>query len=435
MKQLIYKIAMLLVAMLLSLLGLANDQNKINISQINFNHSSTTNIPCNSSTVTSNVTYNPASIPNQADVYVELINDHILNKYDDQLLINSISAGAIEFIIAANTSTSSRTFIVTGNSSTTLTIVQEGATPSGGGSGQTDDDTKFDIQGNWILQRTYTSADSSAWYDDITFYNGLGYPDQIINIGASSNGKNMVTPVVYDSHMRDDSTVFLPYPAAGSQLAREAAPISAQRTHYSTLYSSADGARAYSQTLYEASSLGRTTGERKSGSTYTSKSSVHSYGTNAANEVLCLKVSYTTAGSVASATLSTSYYPAASLYKTSITNEDGGKSIEFKDKNGNVVLERSLISGSTYADTYYCYDNNGRILWVVTPKGAGSLSSGASYPANHSLASMHSYIYAYDGYGNLTEKRQPGRDAEYYIYDKGNRCVMYQDGNLRDANH
>lgn len=174
MKQLIYKIAMLLVAMLLSLLGLANDQNEINISQINFNHSSTTNIPCNSSTVTSNVTYNPASIPNQADVYVELINDHILNKYDDQLLINSISAGAIEFIIAANTSTSSRTFIVTGNSSTTLTIVQAGATPSGDGSGQTDDDTKFDIQGNWILQRTYTSADSSAWYDDITFYNGLG---------------------------------------------------------------------------------------------------------------------------------------------------------------------------------------------------------------------------------------------------------------------
>lgn len=427
---------MFLVAMLVSLLGLANDQIEIRISQVSFNQSSTANITAGSSTVSSAVTYNPSTIPDEADIYVEQINESLMNKYDDQLLVGSISYGAIEFVIAANTSTASRTFIVSGNSSTTLTIVQAGVTSGGGGSSSEDTstDTKLDIQGNWILQRTYTTADSSAWYDDITFYNGLGYPDQIINVGASSTGTNMVTPVVYDSHMRDDSTVFMPYPAAGSQLAREASPISAQCTYYSSKYSSADGTRAYSQTLYEASSLGRTTGERKSGSTYASRSITRSYGTNAANEVLCLSVAYGTSGSVSSATLSTSYYPAASLYKATVTDEDGGQKIEYRDKNGNIVLEKALISGTTYADTYYSYDNTGRLLWVVTPQGSSSLTGGASYSASNTMATLYSYIYAYDGYGNLTEKRQPGREAEYYVYDKGKRCVMYQDGNIRTAN-
>jgi hypothetical protein len=44
------------------------------------------------------------------------------------------------------------------------------------------------------------------------------------------------------------------------------------------------------------------------------------------------------------------------------------------------------------------------------------------------------YQYLYDERSRLVEKKIPGKDVEYYIYDKRDRSVMYQDGNLRAQN-
>ena len=44
-----------------------------------------------------------------------------------------------------------------------------------------DPDWDLDIPGNWILSRSYSDpADSSVFHDDITFYDGLGYPVQTV---------------------------------------------------------------------------------------------------------------------------------------------------------------------------------------------------------------------------------------------------------------
>ncbi|MBR5183536.1 MAG: RHS repeat-associated core domain-containing protein, partial [Bacteroidales bacterium] len=214
----------------------------------------------------------------------------------------------------------------------------------------------------------------------------------------------------------------------------ESSPLSAQQAYYTGLYSSADGTRAYNRNIYEASSLGRVNAQQKSGNAYASKQITYTHSTNAANEVLCLKVSYNTVGDLSTVSMAVSYYPAASLYKTTATDEDGGQKIEYKDFKGNVVLERSLISGSTYADTYYSYDSQGRLVWVVSPEGSISLTNGRSYSCSDDIAEQYSYIYAYDGHGNIVEKRLPGRDPEYYVYDKGKRNVMYQDGNMKQSN-
>ena len=117
------------------------------------------------------------------------------------------------------------------------------------------EEEKLGIQGNWILKRTYTNT-SGTYYDDITFYNGLGYPDQIINIGASAAGNNVVTPVVYDAHMRDDAMVYQPFATNSASLVKESTPLAAQQSYYTSKYGSADGSRAYSQNIYQASSLG-----------------------------------------------------------------------------------------------------------------------------------------------------------------------------------
>ena len=350
--KLLKQCILFLIAMLLSFFCKA-DVLDVQIQEISFNQSQTVNIGSGSTNVTANVSYYPSDIPQYAQTYINQINSRI----DDQLQVYAINQNTIVFIITDNEDTEPRTFVVSGRSANTLTIVQAGAPEP---QPEPEADEKLDIQGNWILNRTYTSQDESQYYDDITFYNGLGYPDQIINIGASAAGTNVVTPLVYDAHMRDNAKVYQPYASTGNNIARENSPLAAQQNYYTAKYNSADGARAYSQNIYEASSLGRTVGMRKSGSAYTSKNTSYTYGTNAANEVLCLKVTYPTTGKVSEATLTTSYYPASSLYKTTITDEDGKTGIEFKDKSGNVVLQRNLVSGSTYADTYYSYDHLGK---------------------------------------------------------------------------
>ncbi|MET3038605.1 RHS repeat-associated core domain-containing protein, partial [Chryseobacterium sp. NRRL B-14859] len=39
--------------------------------------------------------------------------------------------------------------------------------------------------------------------------------------------------------------------------------------------------------------------------------------------------------------------------------------------------------------------------------------------------------YRYDGRGRLVEKKLPGKDWEYMVYDKADRLIMSQDANMR----
>ncbi|MFP3507721.1 hypothetical protein, partial [Burkholderia sp. SIMBA_062] len=44
------------------------------------------------------------------------------------------------------------------------------------------------------------------------------------------------------------------------------------------------------------------------------------------------------------------------------------------------------------------------------------------------------YQYRYDGKNRLVEKKLPGKDWEFMVYDKQDRIVLVQDGNLRTIN-
>ena len=112
-----------------------------------------------------------------------------------------------------------------------------------------DPDWDLDIPGNWILSRSYSDpADSSVFHDDITFYDGLGYPVQTVLVGASpaparrpgeaviQTERNIVRPVVYDSMRRPDAVSYLPYPAARSGRERETDPLAAQAAWYESAY-------------------------------------------------------------------------------------------------------------------------------------------------------------------------------------------------------
>ena len=231
--------------------------------------------------------------------------------------------------------------------------------------------------------------------------------------------------------MHDDAKVYLPYESTSNTTAvQENNPLLSQSAYYASLFGNDNGAYAYNENTYEASSLNRITAQWESGSNHRQedKKTTITYGTNASEEVLLLTVD-ASANTLAVA----GTYNSGTLHKTTTIDADSSIAVVYKDFDGRTVLERTMDAEQAH-DTYHVYDTYGNLRWVITPQGSSSLSAGTTYTTESTLAKRYCYIYSYDGMGNITQKRLPGREPEYYVYDKGGRMVLYQDGNLRSSN-
>ena len=114
-----------------------------------------------------------------------------------------------------------------------------------------------------------------------------------------------------------------------------------------------------------------------------------------------------------------SYYPYGLLTSVTTTDEDGRSMTLFTDFHGNTVLERR---GSDN-DTYYVYDQYGRLSYVLPPMCKGV--------SDTSTLSKYWYKYKYDERGRCIEKQLPGCSVIKYWYDNANRIESEQDGHLR----
>ena len=295
---------------------------------------------------------------------------------------------------------------------------------------------------NFILKETSLSSSGASVVRDITYYDGLGYTEQVISVAGSPDGRSIVTPVWYDAARRDDARTYLPYVSSGSIAERESAAFTAQQTWYTARYGSADGSRAYAQKTYEQSSLNRPLAARKSGVAYSEsgaagvKETAFAYNTNATGEVLLIKL---VISSGSTSITSSGYYTSGKLNKTVTTNEDGQTTEVFTGYDGNTVLSRVQFDNNATADTYYIYDGAGRTAWVVTPEGSAVIaaavasSGSATWALDSSDAKAYAYRYTYDGLGRMTEKRIPGAEAVYMVYDPAGRVVATQDGVQRTS--
>ena len=80
-------------------------------------------------------------------------------------------------------------------------------------------------------------------------------------------------------------------------------------------------------------------------------------------------------------------------------------------------------------DTYYIYDDHGRLCYVLPPMAVDGMYNTGNYPDSHTLLQQYAYLYKYDDRGNCIGKRLPGCKSIQMIYDRANRLVMSQDGN------
>lgn len=299
---------------------------------------------------------------------------------------------------------------------------------------------------NWILKQTFTAGSGASSNLDITYFDGLGYQTQVISVGASPSGKNIITPIWYDPMRRDDAKAYLPYASTTSSTPQpENNPFQNQSDFYTNLYGQSDAQFAFAEKIYEASPLNRvqrqfTPGQAfratGAGSGGNDRYTAFTYEANAANEVMDISCADNGALTVKG------YLPAAKLFKTTVTSPDGRATTEFKDSEGTLFLQRSG-TGNSIQETYYAYDSRRRLRWVIQPEGSiriKSLAANSSsanpytFSQTDSTAKMFCFIYGYDGLGRMTEKRIPGKGFEYMVYDPAGRLVAVQDSLLRSQN-
>ncbi|WP_455423347.1 DUF6443 domain-containing protein, partial [Chryseobacterium shigense] len=115
------------------------------------------------------------------------------------------------------------------------------------------------------------------------------------------------------------------------------------------------------------------------------------------------------------------YFEPSQLYKNTVTDEDGNKTIEFKNGKGQLLLVRKVLSSTENADTYYVYNEYDQLAYVVPP-----LISTWSTLDQTTLDNLF-YQYRYDGRNRLVEKKLPGKGWEYMVYDKADRLILTQD--------
>ncbi len=283
---------------------------------------------------------------------------------------------------------------------------------------------------NWICVQTYNDMDALC---DLTYYDGLGYPSQILQVAACGSGCNdIVQPIVYDALSRE-ARKYLPYsqPDNAAQYVNDI--LEKQNDYYLDKYdvTNHESAYAYTQDTYDSSPLNRILRSRNAGVEFQSEERTvdNGYLGNEAMTILRLD-----ADRAANELVVNGYYDANALSGIRTENEDGAVTVIFYDEQDRMIYEdRQLRNGNEveHLITRYVYDDCGRLAWVVTPKGTDLLADSQRYGLSDDFTKQNCYVYVYDGFSRTVEKRIPGREPIYSVYDSADRLAMQQDGNLR----
>ncbi|OKS85677.1 DUF6443 domain-containing protein [Mucilaginibacter polytrichastri] len=270
----------------------------------------------------------------------------------------------------------------------------------------------------------------------VQFIDGLGRPSQTVQIKGNPNAsKDLVQAFAYDQFDRE-VVKYLPYSAAVTDSTYRPNAISDQAFFYATPPAGVVTTNyPFSQTVFEPSPLNRTLEQGAPGndwqpsSTNTNAGAGHtvksSYGTNATSEVILWSVNSNGTGATGN-----TFYDPNQLYKTITTDENGNQSIDFKDKENHMVCKKVQAGVNTFQSTCYVYDDLNNLRYVI-PQMPGTYPT--SFSETDPLFLNYIYGYHYDERNRVVQKKIPGKDWEYMVYNQLDQLVLTQDGTHRAA--
>ena len=287
---------------------------------------------------------------------------------------------------------------------------------------------------NFVKTTTYKQPTTTSVTDpdvtvanvQVSYFDGLGRPIQQVAHKQSNTGKDIITHIEYDQYGRQTKE-FLPF--ANQSASLNFMNPALVNSELGSFYSNYNGGTAnpFSEKQLESSPLNRVFKQAAPGNPWAmgqGKEIKFDYQTNGFEEVKYFKVNAIWNASTAlyePTITQTGHYAENQLYKT-ITKDENWKPFdvnnytteEFKDKEGKVVLKRTYNQGAKH-DTYYLYDQYGNLTYVLPPLAEGNASQ-------EKLDNL-GYQYKYDSRNRLVEKKLPGKQWEFIIYDKLDRPV------------
>ncbi|OXA90198.1 RHS repeat-associated core domain-containing protein [Flavobacterium hydatis] len=287
---------------------------------------------------------------------------------------------------------------------------------------------------NYIIATTYKKSvavilanpSSIEAQVNITYFDGLGRPIQQIANQQSNLGKDIITHIGYDDFGRQTKE-YLPYASTSTNMDYDTNAAINTINFYST-EKYENTANPFSEKKLESSALNRVLKQAAPGTDWAMGGGHEikmDYQANASAEVKLYKATtnWNAGSGLYDIALSENgTYAANELFKTITYDENTsanpteaeGSTIEFKDKQGQVVLKRIYGSGIKH-DSYYVYDIYGNLTYIIPPKADGAI--------NDEVLNGLCYQYKYDDRNRLIEKKLPGKQWEFIVYDKLDRPV------------
>ena len=273
--------------------------------------------------------------------------------------------------------------------------------------------------------------------ESVTYIDGLGRPVQTVVTKGSAGQKDLISPQQYE-RMNREPRKYLPYADLTSTTygSYKTDWATKQPAFYNGQLSGVQAdAVAFSYTIFEQSGLNRPLAQGAVGTVWQPNAS-DAY--DATKKVMSIKYETNLATdnvvkwNVASATVAfditqitrNGYYADSQLIVKHLWDENKNEIKEYTDKEGHVILKRVQDGASTWAETYYIYNEFGMLSAVIQPEGVAALPA----TLNYTFASNWMFLYRYDDRGRMVMKKVPGADSVVMMYDQWDRLVLTQDG-------
>jgi RHS repeat-associated protein len=285
-----------------------------------------------------------------------------------------------------------------------------------------------------------------------SYVDGLGRPLQTVikegSLISGASATDLVNMKVYDEYGREVRS-YLPYASTDAKGSIKFDPVQQQQLFYnsSNANSPVSGQGEtffYGKTEYESSPLNRVARAYAPGNSWVNQGNGTKVQYLINTDLDAVRIwnvsnvvndfgSYTSPGT----------YAAGLLFKTITIDEHNNQVIEFRNKEGLVILKKVQVNATTFDNgtgsgdagwicTYYVYDDYNQLRAVVQPKGVELLiqNNWDLTALNSDILNEQCFRYEYDKRDRMAMKKVPGAGKVYMIYDARDRLVFSQDANL-----
>ena len=276
---------------------------------------------------------------------------------------------------------------------------------------------------NTVISFTSSDGSSNNGFTSVEYFDNFGRSEETVFVGITKNRKDMVAYKEYDMAgriWREWQNAISPNNYSGSYVTKQDCS--------SAAISSNNDTKPYIYYVYEPSLLNRISAQYGAGNDWQSRNKhvKTEYYVNHPSSILYNCKKYAIEGNSEESIIirMSSVNTIGQTQITEVTDEDGRKTLLFKDSQDRTILSRNVIQGNETADTYYIYDKLGKLQAVLPPELCNC--SGTVLPTD--MVNKYAYLYLYDERERLKAKKLPGADWIRYAYDGADRIIYSQDG-------